>query len=71
MLVFHHPEFEKQGCGRILVAPQPLVAFSHLILFFPWGVQLSGPVILVCIFPTTKEVVHFPYVFRSSADPSV
>ena len=71
MLVFHRPESEKQGFGRMLVAPQPLVAFSHLILFFPWGVQLSGPVISVCIFPTTKEAAHFPYVSGSSADPSV
>lgn len=56
----HRTEFEKQGCGKILAVPQPLVTLSHLILFFLMGVQLSGPVILVCIFPMTKEVVHFP-----------
>ena len=33
---------------------------SHLVLFFLMGVQLCGPVISVCIFPMTKEVVHFP-----------
>lgn len=49
-------------------------ACKHSLIFivaFLVGVLLHGIVILICIFPVTKEVVHFPYVYPSSGEAFV
>ena len=70
MLLFHRTEFEKQGCGRILAVPQPLVTVISFYSFW-WGSSCVAPLFQFVFSLWLRKLYTFRYVLRSSGDPSV